>query len=75
MCVRLLFNELQPKGYTFRLYHPGWVRSYMAGDEKTVRGRYEPEESAQAAYRQFTSSRGYEDALIMTDIKGELWPF
>ena len=53
----------------------GWVRSYMAGDEKTVRGRYEPEESAQAAYRQFTSSRGYEDALIMTDIKGELWPF
>ena len=75
MCVRLLFNELQPKGYTFRLYHPGWVRSYMAGDEKAVRGRYEPEESAQAAYRQFTSSRGYEDALIMTDIKGELWPF
>ena len=47
----------------------------MAGDEKAVRGRYEPEESAQAAYRQFTSSRGYEDALIMTDIKGELWPF
>ena len=48
--------------------------SYMAGDEKAVRGRYEPEESAQAAYRQFTSSRSYEDALIMTDIKGELWP-
>nr|WP_308625623.1 SDR family NAD(P)-dependent oxidoreductase [uncultured Eisenbergiella sp.] len=74
MCVRLLFNELQPKGYTFRLYHPGWVRSYMSG-QKAVAGRYEPEESGEAAYRQFTDSRSYEDVLVMTDVKGEVWPF
>lgn len=25
MAVKLMFNELRPQGYTFRLYHPGWV--------------------------------------------------
>lgn len=74
MAVRLMFNELHPEGYTFRVYHPGWVRSYMSG-EKASRGHYEPEESAAAAFRQFTQERGFEDALVMTDIKGEVWPF
>ena len=35
MAVRLLFNRLRPQGYTFRLYHPGWVRSYMSGAKNT----------------------------------------
>lgn len=74
MTVRLMFNELRPEGYTFRVYHPGWVRSYMSG-KKADRGHYEPEESAAAAFRQFTQERSFEDALVMTDIKGEVWPF
>lgn len=28
-----------------------------------------------AAFRQFTQERSFEDALVMTDIKGEVWPF
>lgn len=74
MGVKLMFNELRPKGYTFRLYHPGWVRSYMQGKKSTM-GKYEPEETAAAAYEQFTSLREWEDALVMTDLKGEAWPF
>lgn len=74
MEVKLMFNELRPKGYTFRLYHPGWVRSYMSG-QKAAMGNYEPEETAAAAYEQFTADRSWEDVLIMTDVKGEAWPF
>ncbi len=41
MAVKLMFNELRPQGYTFRLYHPGWVNSYMGGDQKGTSGKYE----------------------------------
>jgi len=27
MAVRIMFNDLHPEGYTFRLYHPGWMRT------------------------------------------------
>ena len=26
MGIKILYNELRPAGYTFRVYHPGWVR-------------------------------------------------
>lgn len=74
MAVRLMFNELQPKGYTFRLYHPGWVRSYMSGS-KSETGRFEPEEAANVAFLQFLNDRPWEDVLVMTDIRDEAWPF
>lgn len=74
MAVRLMFEKLQPEGYRFRLYHPGWVRSYMSGQKSTV-GNFEPEETAQTAYEQFTSDRDWEDVLIMTDVSNEMWPF
>lgn len=75
MGVKLKFNELRPKGYTFRLYHPGWVKTYIVDGVKGEIGNYEPEESAAAAYRQFTTESNHEDVLIMTDIKGEWWAF
>jgi NAD(P)-dependent dehydrogenase (short-subunit alcohol dehydrogenase family) len=31
MAVKIAFNRLRPEGYTFRLYHPGWMRTYMSG--------------------------------------------
>ena len=74
MAVRLMFEKLQPLGYRFRLYHPGWVRTYMSG-QKSTEGNFEPEESAAAAYEQFTSDRNWEDVLIMSDVSGEIWPF
>lgn len=74
MAVGQMFRSLRPQGFTFRLYHPGWVRSYMQGSKSTD-GRYEPEESAASAYRQFTEDRNWENALAMTDICGHLWPW
>lgn len=74
MTVRRMFRTLRPKGFTFRLYHPGWVRSYMSGQKSTV-GNFEPEEAAAAAYGQFVSDRVTEDVLVMTDISGEMWPW
>lgn len=75
MAVRLMFNQLRGEGYTFRLYHPGWVNSYMQGEEKSTMGKYEPEETARTAYRTFTEDRDWEDVLVMTDILEEMWPF
>ena len=69
-----MFQRLQPQGWRFRLYHPGWVRTYMSGEKSTM-GNFEPEESAAAACRQFTSDRDWEDVLVMSDISGEIWPF
>ena len=74
MAVRLMFEQLKTQGYRFRLYHPGWVRSYMLG-YKTTNGNFDPEETAQVAYRQFTSDRAWEDTLVMSDVSDELWAF
>lgn len=74
MVVRRMFRALQPQGFTFRLYHPGWVRSYMMGTKSTV-GNFEPEETAAVAYRQFTADRESEDVLVMTDVSDEMWPY
>lgn len=74
MIVRRMFRTLRPLGYTFRLYHPGWVRSYMMGQKSTA-GNFEPEETAAVAYRQFVTDRSAEDVLVMTDVSGEMWPY
>lgn len=74
MAVRLMFERLQPQGYRFRLYHPGWVRTYMSG-QKSTEGNFEPEETAAAAYGQFVSDQNWEDVLVMTDVSDEMWPF
>lgn len=74
MAVRLMFEKLQPQGYRFRLYHPGWVRTYMSG-QKSTEGNFEPEETAAVAYEQFISQRNWENVLIMSDISYEIWPF
>lgn len=74
MQVKLLFNELRQEGYTFRVYHPGWVRSYMSGVKSTV-GKLEPEESAQIAVRQFVEDRSCEDVLMVVDVYDEIWAF
>lgn len=72
--VHCMFRQLRPQGFTFRLYHPGWVRSYMSG-KKNTNGRLEPEEAAEAGFRQFTEDRAWEDALITTDVYGHIWPW
>lgn len=72
MGVRLMFNHLRPEGYTFRLYHPGWVRSYMRG-HKNLEGKLEPEEAAGYALAYFLQEGINEDSLLLRDWEGSVW--
>lgn len=83
MAVKLLFNNLRPQGYTFRLYHPGWVRSYMSG-KKNVNAHLEPEVAAVPALQYFLGEETIEmenpvvydeDQLVMSDWQGNVWPW
>jgi NAD(P)-dependent dehydrogenase (short-subunit alcohol dehydrogenase family) len=74
MGVKILFNDLHPAGYTFRVYHPGWVRSYMHG-EKNMEATLEPEEAATYAIPYFLNDREDENRLVMVDYEGNEWPW
>jgi NAD(P)-dependent dehydrogenase (short-subunit alcohol dehydrogenase family) len=74
MAVSILFNHLRPDGYTFRLYHPGWIRSYMSG-EKNTQADLEPEEAAAKALAFFLNEWKDEDRLALVDYLGTEWPW
>ena len=83
MGVAILHNLLRPEGYTFRVYHPGWMRTYMSGT-KATEGDLEPEEAAVPALAYFlhglaedpaTSTRHGADRLVMRDWRGREWPW
>jgi len=72
MAVKILFNDLHPAGYTFRVYHPGWVRSYIHGG-KNMEATFEPEEAATYALPILLNDRKDEDRLVMVDYDGKEW--
>jgi NAD(P)-dependent dehydrogenase (short-subunit alcohol dehydrogenase family) len=81
MGVKIMFNHLRPEGYTFRLYHPGWMRTYMSG-AKNPAADLEPEEAAVPALAYFLSDlgpdpqfpdRSGEDRLVLRDWLGREW--
>jgi NAD(P)-dependent dehydrogenase (short-subunit alcohol dehydrogenase family) len=74
MGVRILFNALRPEGYTFRVYHPGWVRGYMRG-VKNMEAELEPEEAAVPAISYFCADLADEDRLVLRDWRGREWPW
>ena len=86
MALRLMFNQLQPMGYSFRLFHPGWVRSpkiehstdaipTFRDQEGNLIGKFWPWETAAAAVPQFIEDREFEDRLVLIDNEGAAWPF
>lgn len=74
MAVKLLFEDLKEQGFTFRLYNPGWMKSYMSG-KKSVVGKVEPEESSKVAVEFFDNDLKHEDVLKMLDNDNMVWPF
>jgi NAD(P)-dependent dehydrogenase (short-subunit alcohol dehydrogenase family) len=74
MATRIMHNHLRPEGYTFRVYHPGWIRSYMSGS-KSTEADLEPEEAAVPALEYFLRPRDDEDRLVMRDWLGREWPW
>lgn len=73
MAIRILFNDLQPKGWTFRVFHPGWVRS-VKPDKGIVEGIYEPDFAGDEAVKMFCEDYSWDDRLVMLDIEGKAWP-
>ncbi len=73
MAVSILYNHLRPEGYSFRLYHPGSMRSYMLG-RKNEAAEMEPEVAAPAALSFFLGEQD-EDRLVMRDYRGEEYPW
>ena len=69
MAVKLLFNDLHPAGFTFRVYHPGNVHSYM-----NTTGTMESEDAAAHAIPILLGT-GNEDELVMIDFEGKEWPW
>jgi NAD(P)-dependent dehydrogenase (short-subunit alcohol dehydrogenase family) len=74
MACKIAFNHLRPEGYTFRVYHPGWMRTYMSG-QKSTRANLEPEEAAALALAVFLENREDEDRLSLIDHNGQEWPW
>ena len=74
MAVQTLFNHLRPEGYSFRLYHPGWIRSYMHGT-KSTEGDLELEEAAIPALAYFLDAQTDEETLVLRDLHGQAWPW
>ena len=74
MAVKILSNDLSPNGYTFRVYHPGWIRSYMSG-VKNMEATFEPEEAAGRAIPILLGQRENEGELVLLDYKGKEWPW
>jgi len=74
MEAKILFNDLHPDGYTFRVYHPGWIRSYMSG-EKNMEATLEPEAAATKAIPIFLGQREDEGRLVLLDCEENEWPW
>jgi NAD(P)-dependent dehydrogenase (short-subunit alcohol dehydrogenase family) len=74
MAVKILFNDLSRNGYTFRVYHPGWIRSYMSG-VKNMEATFEPEQAAAQAIPILLGQRENEGELVLVDYEGKEWPW
>ena len=69
--VRMIYNELRPEGFTFRLYQPGWMmRQNPDGSIDHSHAIVEPDDSAKEAVRQMLEDRLDEDRLVLTDYLG-----
>ena len=75
MCVRLMHNLLYPQGYTFRLFHPGWMKRVMPDGTRSEAARYDPDFTAERASKFFETPLRDEQRLVMYDFLGQEWPF
>jgi NAD(P)-dependent dehydrogenase (short-subunit alcohol dehydrogenase family) len=71
MAVKNLHNDLSPKGFVFRLYHPGWIRSYMRG-EKNLEAHLDPEEAGRLAVEYFLANS---ESLELGSFDGTVYPW
>ena len=75
MCVRLMHNQLHSEGYTFRLYHPGWMKRVMQDGSRSEWAMYDPDFTANHAAKYFETTLRDEQRLVMFDFLSQEWPF
>jgi NAD(P)-dependent dehydrogenase (short-subunit alcohol dehydrogenase family) len=75
MGVRLMHNLLYPQGFTFRLYHPGWMKKQEADGTLSEFGALDPAETAAHAAKYFDTPLGDEHRLVMYDYLSQEWPY
>ena len=75
MAVRLMYNLLFPQGYTFRLFHPGWMKRQMPDGSLSEFAAYDPAQTAAHAAGYFETPLKDEHRLVMYDYMGQEWPF
>ena len=75
MGVRLMHNLLYPQGYTFRLYHPGWMKRQIQDGTLSEWAQLDPADIAAHAAGFFQSPLGDEHRLVMYDYLDQEWPF
>lgn len=74
MYVKILFNRLRPDGYRFRLYHPGWIKSYMGG-QLSDRGELTIAEAGERAVDYFFDQQVDEEQLVLRGYNGRILSF
>jgi len=75
MGVRLMHNLLHPQGYTFRLYHPGWMKRQMTDGTFSEFAQLDPADTAAHAVKYFEKPLGDEHRMVMYDYLDQEWPF
>lgn len=72
--AKTLFNRLHPQGFKFRLYDPGWMKTYMLGEVNKL-ATYTPEAAATFAVDYFFDQIVLEDELVLRAYDGEILAF
>jgi NAD(P)-dependent dehydrogenase (short-subunit alcohol dehydrogenase family) len=75
MGVRLLHNQLFAQGYTFRLFHPGWMKRRMQDGSLSAEALYDPDYIGKIAARYFEEPLRDEHRLVMVDYQGYEWTY
>ena len=75
VAARIMYNQLFEKGYTFRLYQPGWMKRVNPDGSRAEGADIDPDLSAGEALRQFLEDREDEQRLVLTDYLGHEWAY
>jgi NAD(P)-dependent dehydrogenase (short-subunit alcohol dehydrogenase family) len=75
MGVRLLHNQLYDQGYTFRLFHPGWMKRRAQDGSLSDTALYDPDYIGDRAARYFETPLRDEHRLVMVDYNGYEWTY
>jgi NAD(P)-dependent dehydrogenase (short-subunit alcohol dehydrogenase family) len=75
MGVRLLHNQLYRQGYTFRLFHPGWMKRRMQDGSLSETALYDPDYIGGIAAKYFETPLRDEHRLVMVDYNGYEWTY